>query len=303
MVYLIYGNEPFKVKYQMSKLTEGYDVRKVEKITQDVEGFLEVCGILSTPCVVYESVSLGADEALLKLAKKHAKGNARLLITAKTVKENTKLFAFLKEKATIIKCDKLNEQELIARIVRGVKHGGCEITKGACMSLISRSGYMTDDDVSLYAVNNLVKQLTYCGDVIEEKDVEAIVSQAVNEDSRELISLLCAGNIKAFMEKVLVLAEQSDMVMICGSLIRNFRIAFKASLVPNASGAERSKMLGLNSYQLKYVQPLFKVDGAVISECLQILADGSADLKRGLVPQKTQFVLIMGKLCEKFQKA
>lgn len=300
MVYLLYGNEPFKIKYQVERLTKEYEVRKTDKVTEELESFLSVLGIMNAPCMVYECTSLGADESMLRLAMKHEKSRALILITAKSVKENTKLYAFLKEKANVIKCDKLTEQELIARIVRGVKNGGCEITKSACMSLIERSGYMTDDEVTLYSINNFIKQLTFCGSVIEDSDVLAIIPQAVSEDSRELISLLCSGNTKVFMEKVLVLAENTDMIMLCGSLIRNFRIAYKASLIPEASSRELGKLLGLNGFQLRYVQPLFTVDPDIISTCLEILVEGSAELKKGLVPAKTQFIVIMGKLCDKF---
>lgn len=297
-VFLLEGNEPFKIKYQLSKITEGYQIQYAEKLTKEHCLFLSNEGILSNPCLVVQLDTIGADEELLQLAKKCKSSSALLILAVRNLKSNTKLAKWLHDNAKNITCNKLNEAELTRHIIRGMEVYGGRITKGACERFIDKSGYLINDDINLYFINTMIKQMAYCGNEITEKEVEQCVHTSSSEDSRELMNLLCSGNEVAFMEKVLNLFDCSDLIMLTGSMIRSFRIAYKASIVNNDM-----KTLGLNSYQVKYLQPLLRVRPEIIQEGLELLTESAGRMKRSFVPQKELFLITMGLLLCIFRKS
>lgn len=296
MVYLLYGNEPYKIFLKISALTKECECRKTEKLDQEDEQYLNYFGLLGTRCLIVDVASLGADDEIYKLCKKNAHGKNIVILRADSVNERTKLFAYLSKNGTVIKCDKIGYAELVRFVQTGVKKYHCVITEDALKAFIDRSGYLMEDGVTLDKICICIKQLAFRTSEIQLQDVETILPLLPNDDTRNLLNHLLTKDLDGFMKRSSELVELKDPIALMGLILRHFRIAYKASLLQGEKNV--AKTLGLSDYQMKRIQPVLQLTPEQVMQCIDIILKGTEKIKSGVVSPKCAFISSMGNLAD-----
>jgi len=298
MVYLIYGPEPYRRDIEVKKITKGAMVIKVESFTVECEDILESISLFGKSVVVLRLASLGADDVLLKyLQKQFPMQNDLILAVDGKVNEKTKIFSFISQKGIAFMCDKLNHDKLTSYCLSAVKYLGCQITKAAMEALIDRSGYLLDDQITLYKMNIYLKQLAYHTKAINVEDVEVLVPKYAGENARQILSLLIARRNEELMKLVVQLLDaRQQPIMMYGLMLRDLRIVYKAALFSDMDEKELGKMLGLSFYQMKRVSDVRKISEKNITDLIYLLQKGTNEIKDGFMPAPDSFIRTVGEM-------
>lgn len=302
VVYVIFGPETYRRDIEVEKLTRECAITKVETFSADCQDVLESASFFGKNTVILKVKSLGADESILKYLKKHIPRDNDFIIMAETVNERTKLFSLLKKEAKLIECKKLMQKELVNYCLKAFKQYDCQITLSAMEALINRSGYLVDNEITLYKINIFIKQLAYHTCEIAISDVELLIKKHSSEDSRRLLALLVSGQKEELMSLAAELLETENPIMIYGSILRNLRIAYKAVLFSDKEEKELGKLLGLNQYQMRNIAPVRKIPQQSINELISLVQNATNEIKNGLMPAKASFIQTIGMMVSLLQQ-
>lgn len=300
MVFLIYGPEKKAVDYEVSKVTSS--AGEVFRFNGYEDGCLnefDQMTLLGKSVYVLEYDTLGAEEKLVKFIQKNRGTSSDLVITAKSVRQPNKLLALIKDKGTVMKCDKYKMSMLESYITRGVKSCGARITRDACEELISRSGYLDTDEVDLYKISILVKQLSYAGRDITIDLVRDIVPERLEGRAALLLTFAVQGNEKALLkEGEVCFAQGNKPIMLYGWMLRNLRIALKCRLYSELGEAKLEENLGLTHRQLRAVSDVRELGEVSLFRMISTLNNAVGGVKEGK-DSRTEFLATLGKLARK----
>jgi DNA polymerase III delta subunit len=296
MIYLLSGVEKYKRDFKLKELTKDCSCSFTNELTDEFKNILDSKSFFGKNVVVLVIDKLGADKQLLRFCKKPVVDND-FIICANSIDKKTELYEMLKKKAVVIECEKLVNDKLINYILSAMKTLQCEITKDAIEELVVRSGYYIKKDITLYKINIFLKQLSYRSDVIEIADVEAVVPLLTDEDSRVLLKYLLEKQDQLLINLAAKLIEERKQpIMLYGLMLRNFRIALKASMYKEKTKEEISQIIGLNPYQMRALSDVFKLPVQKVEAMISLLQKATNDIKDGLMPPSVSFIWTMGKM-------
>lgn len=296
MIYLIYGVETYKKDVKLKNLTKDCSCLYTDELTSEHRSILESNSLFGKNVVVLTVDDLGADDRLLKFCNKPIDGND-LIILARIINKRTKLFETLSKNAMVIECKKLSEEKFVNYILAAMKSLKCQITKAALDELAIRSGYFIDDKITLYKINIYLKQLSFRTETIDIHDVEEVVPKYADEDARELFKFLLAKQDKDLMKLAFELMEKKEQpIKLYGLMLRNLRIALKASMYPEKSVKEIAGLIGLTSYQMRGVSDVLQLPKGQVNSMISALQKGTNDIKEGLMPSALSFIRTIGQM-------
>lgn len=296
MIYLLSGVEKYKRDFKLKELIKDCSCSFTNELTDEFKNILYSKSFFGKNVVVLTIDDLGTDEKLLRFCKRPV-GDNDLIICANSINKKTNLYKMLKKTAVVIECEKLVKDKLINYILSAMKTLHCEITKDAMEELVIRSGYYIKKDITLYKINIFLKQLSYRSDVIDIADVEAVVPLLTDEDSRMLLKYLLEKQDHLLLNLAArLIEERKQPIMLYGLMLRNFRIALKASMYPEKTNEEIFEIIGLNPYQFRAVSDVFELPVQKIEAMISLLQKATNDIKDGLMPPSVSFIWTMGKM-------
>ena len=157
-----------------------------------------------------------------------------LIITGKSIDKRSSFYKAHSKQITA--CEKLTEQRAWEYVQYLVKKEHSRISTDAMKELVRRSGYLENDDITMYALENMVKQLCFLGDITLD-NVCALIPQTASGKAYDLTGMLCRKETDRFFEQAhLLLDEGENEIGILSLMQRIFRIAYKEAVVPHGSG-------------------------------------------------------------------
>lgn len=154
---------------------------------------------------------------------------------------------------------------------------GTQITEDDYRYLKERMAYGVRPDADLYTVRAWLGALASAPQPVERRYIDHIVPEYTGGDAFGLFSFLVSKDSKGYFRLLDKLLEEDPHsgISILSVLLRNFRLAYKVSLV-GAKDAE--KETGVASWQLRSMS---KVTMESAKEAMQLLQQGVNDIKKG----------------------
>lgn len=156
---------------------------------------------------------------------------------------------------------------------------GSEISNEDYGYLIQRIAYGKRENCDLYTVRNFIGQLVSAPQINKEM-IDYLIPEYQEEDVFRLFSFLSAKDGKQYFGLLdrLLESDPKGGIGILSVLLRNFRIAYKASV----AGKEAAELIGVTDWALRPVQGI-KQETA--KECMNILQEAVNRIKSGF-PQR-----------------
>lgn len=298
MVYFIVGLEDYVRDLKIKELAAGNPEEKYDVWGPQVEEAWRSGSLFGRKCIVVELAKMEADSAMEK-SFQNMQADNDLIIAARKAQQNTRIYKLLSKKGRQIFCEKLEEKELEAHIVKGLRCLQIKMTGAACRLFIERSGYYEKDEVTLYTINTYLKQLAFATDEITTDIVDFMIPRLLEEDINRMTELLFSRRKKDFLQLVSDLLEgKQEVIGMLGMLLRHYRIAYKAALYRDKSEKELQTMLGLRGRQMKSMEAVRNISEKQILEGISILQAAAADIKSGRLQGPVAFTLAAGCLMD-----
>lgn len=307
MVNLFYGIEPYIIKHEIDSLTKDVDAMNVasfEGLTKEVFELAVQYPFMAEKQVIMVSLKElpTGDEAerCIKALGKVPSFTELILLPQKGVLKNGKLFKYIEQEGRVKECSKVGEMQLFSMCKRLVDSQGSSISDEVLRVFINHIGYLVDEDVTLYTVSTSLKQLCFSSKEITEEDVRALVPESVSAKMWELSDILLNLDGRTLFKKTQILLDEKETVIgMLSFLLRSFRLGYKALLLKGKTPTEISKILGVQSYQIKGV---LKYSSRQISTCMDILQGGVIQIKRGVADEKVILITCLSKALNVLQE-
>lgn len=232
MVKLIYGEEVYLLDKNVEAEISGielpemnvayyddeYDIASVERDCS-TEPFLA-----DKRAVVLRFTELKASDALKELIKS-IPDTTILLIVAEKVDKRSGLFKALQKDA--VQCVKPDIAKVVTLISKVAEKEGCKVDRDAAEEMINRLGYYAEEEVNLYSVVGMTRQLASSGDITLSL-VKAMLPESAAGKVWSLLSLICdRKSEEAFALLSYLLDSGESGIGILSVLLKSFRLAWK----------------------------------------------------------------------------
>lgn len=289
---LIYGNEPYLINYELSKLRKKYDETEVYHVWTD-----EIRNAL------FQLPVLGKEKNIIILLPELQEGMeiltdapCNICLVVEKLDKRRKIYQHF-SKCRQIPCNKVSASTLENFILRECSRNSVNIREDAFRLFLSRIQYQENESTNLYKIQTCIRQM--CFSVKEEQlqcismeQVNAFVPETVQEQAYHLTNALFQGNSGVYMKLVTTLIKEKDGICMMSALLRTFRLAYKAALYHDKTAKEREALFKVPSYQYAAVQQLSLPD---IQICMDILMNGIDEIKSGN-GQELCFIKTMSRL-------
>lgn len=298
MIYFMTGPEDYVRDLKIEGLTAGKPIEKYDGWNPQVEDAWRTGSIFGNKCIVVELDKLEADSTMEK-SFQNTDADNDLIISAKKVQQNTRIYKLLSKIGKQVVCEKLKEADLENHILKGLKHLHIKMTGDACRLFIDRSGYYEKEEVTLYTINTYLKQLAFSSEKITVDIVDLIIPKLLEENINKMTVLLFSKQKREFLQLVSDLLEnKQEVVGMLGLLLRHYRIAYKALLYKDKNERELQELLGLRNRQMKTIQEVRSCSKEQILDGIAILQAAADDIKSGRVQGAVAFTLAAGRLID-----
>lgn len=294
MIQLLYGNEPYCIDYQKNKMlsqieNQDVNVKRDDSFTEDVMNFLHASSFFGGKKLVILTVEELKESCISKLYLDYLKNISPvndLLIIARKVDERSTYFKATKNAGIVTKCDKLEDMSKVDKILlREVGRLGANITADAFAEFKRRMSYMDNEDVNLCMMVNALKNLADASKTITPQLVTAIVPECSTENIFALAALIRKGDYKTARKQVNLLIDADKVMGTLAAVLREFRIAYKASMFA-------FKDIGIRFMAFRNLSQEQTYAGLCICQ------RGMDDIKAGVMTEDNALVYVVEQLCE-----
>ena len=218
-------------------------------------------------------------DALLSYAKKPCVFTDMYIIP-ENVDKRTVIYKSLSNMGLIKEYGKLSQSQFKQFVLEKLLNAGKRISEEVYGYFVCRCGYFEAKSVTLFSIEKSVEQLCFvCEDDISKAAVDAFVEEG---DTQKIFvitkDLLLKDRRKLLIHTNMLMRNGENGIAMLSLLLRNFRLAYKASLFADKPIKEISKMLGVPSYQF---QEYLKFSPEQIEKVLDIFSEGIFNIKTG----------------------
>lgn len=297
MVKIIFGNEPYLIKYARNKFmlldsgTDGMNTKKCSSFEEAYEfvssnsffGRVRVA-VVNVPQLKDLDTKLFKEYIKQYPAQREedfSKSNQCILIILdeQQINRKTKLFKELAPYCYFQRLDKLNEQQLKDVLQNFLKKYEMEMEHDAKRLFLERLNYAESDEVSLYTMRHELEILGSLSKTVTASLVADNVPNYAQANSFFLISKIRNKNMDELMQDLEKLEREKSFsaVKTLALLSREYNIAYKMSL-----GFKNSE-IGASSTALKHIPTTVLLNGMVIlNTCAHNIKQGIMDDKQAL---------------------
>lgn len=231
MVTIIYGAEPWLCDRYREKEIGGMDFVRATSFSSKESQTLKSNLLFGEPsvCLILDDVK-GINDKLLDYVADPVK-DSNLVIQLKEYDSRSKAFKQLiySDGIELIECKRYNQKQYTYLLLSRITKAGKKITSENMELLADRIGYLKDDDITLYSVENILDNLINASeDVITAELIGDIVPMRNAVDRFGIAPLISKGEKERVIEKVPEIRKQVGTVAFLNILLREFRIAYKA---------------------------------------------------------------------------
>ena len=265
-VYLIYGENDYLIKTSINKIIKKdnyYDIIHYDMSVDKIENILDEANKIS---LFGNKLIICNNCKFLSRQKSDIEQNIDLLInyldnineyvililSNNNIDNSKKIIKKLKEKAKIIECSNLTDNELRNIIIKKFNKEGYKIDISAANKLIE----LTLSD--MYAINlEINKLLMYKLDdkIIDIHDVENLVAKRVEDNIFDLIDATINNNKKKIFSiyKMMINDLNYEPIKILIMIANQIRLILQVKVMTNAKYTENdiSTKLGIHPYRVK----------------------------------------------------
>jgi len=282
-LYFIYGPEAMLKDTYIRKISSGEKVSKAN-ISLDDLYWLNAMDLFaaSEKVLVVERQELEADARLLSVledAKEQGLSNP-LIVTARSAKENTKLFKFLKSEAEVLSAQKLSAEDYDKFLLARLKKTEAKITRENYAYLKKRFAY-GESDIDLCDIAGYITQLSFF-DEIDKENIDTFVKVSAQKSVFDLIPVIESDSFVAEMDKI-----EGDEVGILSAIQWALRLALRVKLAGSKSGVDQ--------WQMNKLGTLGKKSEEAISKALDTVQEGINGIKSGY-PKHTVFLTALAQV-------
>lgn len=279
---LIYGNEPYLINYELSKIKKNHDETEIYYAWTD-----EARESLFCPPI------FGEKKAVILMLPELLEGMEQLLdapcnvflVIGKLDKRKKAYQTF--SSCRQVPCNKIDMAMLKNFVLRECSRCSMDIQQNAFTLFLSRIQYQENECTNLYKVRTYIHQMCSSAKAdqiqhIGTEHVNAFVPETAQEQAYHLVNFLFQKEPRAYMQLTVTLAEEKDGICMLSSLLRTFRTAYKAALYKDTPKKELENLLNVPAYQYAAVQEL---SFNSIQTCMDILMAGICEIKSGNNPK------------------
>lgn len=231
MVTVIYGAEPWLCDRYREKEIGGMDFIRATSFSSKESQTLKTQFLFGEPCVclVLDDVK-GINDKLLSYVAEPIE-DSTLVIQVKEYDNRSKAFKQLisAKGVQLIECKRYNQKQYLSFLLNRIEKSGKKITADDMNLLAERIGYLKDDDLTLYSVENILNNLINASaDVITAELIDDIVPLRNAVDRFGIAPLISKGEKEKVIALLPEIRKQVGTVAFLNILLREFRIAYKS---------------------------------------------------------------------------
>lgn len=276
--YLYYGPEKVRLNRIKDKICKScqypeFDLLQTDTFSSEVEEFAENSSMLNgNRVVVIKSLELKTDEMLLSYIKKGS--HAQVYIVAEHVDIRSRLFNELK--ACSKELPKYTDSELF-KILR--PSAGTNLSDECLYYLISESGYISDDDVSMDTINIYLSQLALLERAIGKADIDNIIHREKRGQIWHLFGYLAKKDLNGFLREYNLVG--GDDIGILSLMLRNARLGYKACICRQMKMSEKeiAEKINVNTSAISFSKALSSDSAFQMMDILQSSVNAIKDGK------------------------
>ena len=297
--YLIYGNDNYLINYNIKKILKTkkdeeitktvYDMNEVtiEEVLDDINTF-DLFNNLKI--VICENATFLSSEAkkdnqnadlLVEYLEKANNDNILIISYNGDIDERKKIVKILKKNSTVIKCDKLNDNEIISFIKNKLNKSGYKISN--INLFIERTGN------DLQIINNELTKLMYYKleeKIITDEDIINLVPKKMDDNIFELIDAVVIKDTKKIFELYDIMTNyyNEEPTKIIIMVANQFRLILQTKLLNKKGLTEQeiAKNLKVHPYRVKLAfQKGKNISTQKLEQYLLSLANLDLDIKMG----------------------
>ena len=154
------------------------------------------------------------------------------LVIVKNVDSRLKIYKRIQAAGVLQECNKFNSPLEFNRAVRyELAKLGAQISDEVVNDLCRQIGYFEIDNVNFLEVLNILRSLSALSKNITSDMVKQHVPENKEANMFMLAELISKRDMGAIQEQIMLIAP-SDTILVLSVLLREFRIAYKASMYP-----------------------------------------------------------------------
>lgn len=288
---LYYGDEPYRLVQQRELLKQidnpEMNLYVTDAFDQEAFGFAYQVPFLADKRVIIVELETCSESGLLTEYLQDPAPDTELHVFVKQMDLKSALAKTFPGN-DICEINKYSPQGLADSIFSYVKDFKRTITKEACVELIERIQYR-DEDKSFFDVKNALNKLCAASDsFIEKKLVEKMIPRSEKENVFGLMQMILNQQTeRLYREAELILgSRESNAIQVLNLLLRNYRIAMKASML--GKGAE--KEIGVHP------KAVIHMDRALSMRSMDCIQEIILGMKTGRYKEKEGLILCLSKL-------
>ena len=306
-IYLIYGEDKYLINYNINKIIKKnkdynkiyYDMEntKIEEIVDELNTY----GLFGKKIVIVRNAKFLArlkdgseiDLTLLLKYLDNINNDSILILSNDNIDNSKKIVKKLKEVGTVIKCDKLENNELYNMILKKFMIEGYKIERRAIDEIIKR----TLSDMSL--INSEInKLLMYKIDekIISFDDVCDLVSKREEDNIFELIDAVVDNDKKKIFSIYKILRDEFnyEQTKILIMIANQFRLLLQTKIMisNNINEGDIAKYLEVHPYRIKLAhQKSNRLSIDILKKYLSDLGELDYKIKSGITNKNSALEL------------
>lgn len=218
-----------------------------------------------------------------------------IVLFVEKVDKRTKLYKKMKDMDILHECNKLDQKAFSDFVVRLIAKNNLRITRSDYEYFVEKSGYFCDENINLFSIENAVLQICMSGK-IDRHSIDCFCPDSNTTKVFALSNVLFRRDGAAvFKTAKLLLSNKENPIAMMSLLLRQFRLAYKASLYSDVSSGQLEKMLGVSKYQF---QDALKYPAVTVKKAMDILHNGIHDIKSGSADAEQAFLFTLSRLIQ-----
>ncbi len=278
MLMVLYGEEPYGVKYFLNSEMRKMDLKEEEIVKGELnEAMLDdiySVGLFGRKYFLVSARDL-KNPVIEKLLGDEPENEVRVVVDL--IDKRLSVYNRLERDKKLKIFNRLSEGELKKFVLS--KLPGMKIMQSDFDYLVERIGYLNDESISLYTVEIWLMQLRSSCEVITKQDIDFYIPKCLKENVFALFSYFLSKDKEKFFELLLQLLQNGENeINLLSTLLYSFRLSYKVALV----GRDDAQIqLKISPYQLKNVP---EMDPETARKAITILTEGIRLIKGGCDP-------------------
>lgn len=294
---VIYGNEPYLIerykKHYMDMVTHAaFNLSMIYgKYTPEVNDLLQTYPVMDDKRVVILVCDTLKDlEGTLFYGYLDAPTVfSELLVIVRNVDSRLKIYKKICVAEVLRECNKFSSPLEFNRAARyELAKLGAEISDEAVSDLCRRIGYFETDDVNFLQVLNALRSLS----AVSKNITSDIVKKHVPENKEAnlfILAELIRKRDMAAIKKQTVLIAPSDTILVLSILLKEFRIAYKASMYPlQKIGVRRSVFI--------------KIAPEALLSCISLINETIIKIKTGKISNENALAYVCFRIVHELER-